>query len=290
MGGSGVWLGLAVAVVVLVAFWMVEQRVARPMFDLTLFRTPTFTGGLIVAFTMNGSLFAMLLYLVLYLQDDLGYSALATGARLLVLSSGTLVSATISGRLTSRVPIRWLIGPGLVLVGVGLLLMSGLTGTTTWTHLVVGFILSGVGSGLVNPPLASTAVGVVRPERSGMASGVNATFRQIGISVGIALYGTIFASALQSKLDGSLATLHLSPPQLTSIVTDIKEGYARRVVQSVPASARNQVIGALHSSFAGSLDELLLVSGLMALLGALSAFILIRPKDFVAQVDAGHAG
>jgi EmrB/QacA subfamily drug resistance transporter len=289
-GDSGVWICLGLGVVVLLAFLIVEHRVARPMFDLTLFRTPTFTGGLIVAFTMNGSLFAMLLYLVLYLQDDLGFSALATGARLLVLSGGTLVSATIAGRLTSRVPIRWLIGPGLLLVGVGLLLVSGLTGTTTWTHLVVGFILSGVGSGLVNPPLASTAVGVVKPERSGMASGVNTTFRQIGISVGIALYGTLFASALQSKLDGSLASLHLSTAHLTAIVTDIKEGYGGRVVQSVPASARGQVIGALHSSFAGSLNELLIVSGCMALVGALSAFVLIRPKDFVSQADAGHAG
>jgi hypothetical protein len=123
-----------------------------------------------------------------------------------------------------------------------------------------------------------------------MASGVNTTFRQIGIAVGIALYGTIFASALQTKLDGSLSSLHLSSAHLTAIVTDIKEGYGGRVVQSVPASARSQVISALHSSFAGSLNELLIVSGVMALVGALSAFILIRPKDFVSQGEAGHAG
>ena len=73
------------------AFVVVERRADHPMFDLSLFRIPTFGGGLVAAFAMNGSLFAMLLYLVLYLQDDLGYSALGTGVRLLVISGGTLV-------------------------------------------------------------------------------------------------------------------------------------------------------------------------------------------------------
>jgi predicted MFS family arabinose efflux permease len=93
-------------------------------------------------------------------------------------------------------PVRWLIGPGLFLVGIALLLMSHLDGTSSWTHLIPGFIVAGVGSGMVNPPLASTAVGVVAPQRSGMASGVNTTFRQIGIAIGIAAYGSIFASSL----------------------------------------------------------------------------------------------
>ncbi len=65
----------------LVAFVVVELRVAHPMFDLSLFKIPTFLGGSIAAFAMNGSLFAMLVYLVLYLQDDLGYSALGRRGR-----------------------------------------------------------------------------------------------------------------------------------------------------------------------------------------------------------------
>jgi predicted MFS family arabinose efflux permease len=87
------------------------------------------------------------------------------------------------------VPIRLLIAPGLVLVGVGLLLMRGLTAGSGWTHLIPGFILAGAGVGLINPPLASTAIGVVTPDRAGMASGINSTFRQIGIATGIAGLG-----------------------------------------------------------------------------------------------------
>ena len=86
--------------------------------------------------------------------------------------------------------VRFLIGPGLLLVGVGLLLMRGLDASSTWTHLIPGMIVGGLAVGLVNPPLASTAVGVVEPQRAGMASGINSTFRQVGIATGIALLGS----------------------------------------------------------------------------------------------------
>ena len=101
-------------------------------------------------------------------------------------------------------PVRWLIGPGLLLVGAGLLLMRGLHAGSSWTHLILGFAVAGVGSGLVNPPLASTAVGVVAPKDAGMASGINATFRQVGIATAIAALGTIFANHLHQVSPSTL--------------------------------------------------------------------------------------
>jgi hypothetical protein len=85
------------------------------------------------------------------------------------------------------------------LVGGALLLMHGVTPSSRWTHLLPGFIVGGIGIGLVNPPLASTAVSVVEPRRAGMASGINNTFRQVGIATGIAGLGAIF----QSKAHGA---------------------------------------------------------------------------------------
>lgn len=287
-GNSVVVTCLILAVILLLAFGFIENRAAHPLFDLSLFRTPTFSGGLIAAFTMNGSLFAMLLYLVLYLQDDLGYSALATGSRLLLLSGGTLASAMIAGRLSSHMPVRWLIGPGLLLVGVGLLLMTGLTGTTTWTHLIPGFILGGIGSGMVNPPLASTAVGVVSPERSGMASGVNTTFRQIGIATSVAAFGSIFTSSIRHHLVHALSAVPSLTGHAPQIVTAIQQGNVARVFSTVPAAARGALAGAIHSSFAGALDDLFIVSGLIALIGAVCSVLLIRSKDFVVA-GAPHA-
>ena len=75
----------------------------------------------------------------------LGYSPLATGVRLMVISGGILVTSTVAGRLTSHVPVRLLIGPGLLVIGAGLLLMRGLGAGSAWTHLIPGMIVGSVG-------------------------------------------------------------------------------------------------------------------------------------------------
>jgi EmrB/QacA subfamily drug resistance transporter len=280
-GDLGVVICLFLAAALLGAFVVFERRAAHPMFDLSLFRIPTFVGGSIAAFTMNGALYAMILYLVLYLQDDLGYSALATGVRLLLVSGGTLVAATISGRLSNRVPVRWLVGPGLVLVGVGLVLMSGLGGMSSWTHLIPGFIIAGVGSGMVNPPLASTAVGVVGQPRSGMASGVNTTFRQIGIATSIAALGSIFAASFRHNLDHALAPFPALISHGPQVAAAVQQGDARRAFNAIPVPLRGQLVAAIHTSFASAMNELLAVTGVLALVGAVCSLALIRTKDFV---------
>ena len=162
------------------------------MFDFSLFRKPSFTGAQIVAFTISSSMFAMFLFLTLYIQGQLHYSPIQAGLRFLPLSLISFVVAPIAGRLSTRIPVRILFGIGMSLVGAALLLMHGLTPSSGWTHLLPGFIVGGIGVGLVNAPLASTAVSVVEPRRAGMASGINNTFRQVGIATGIAGLGAIF--------------------------------------------------------------------------------------------------
>jgi EmrB/QacA subfamily drug resistance transporter len=209
-GATQVVAALVVAVVALTAFPFVERAQREPMFDFALFRKPTFVGGSIAAFGMNGSLFAVLLYIVLYLQNGLHYSALGTGVRLIVITGGSLITAIPAGRLSEKVPVRWLIAPGLALVGVGLLLMRGIGPHTSWTHLILGFAIAGAGSGMVNPPLASTAVGVVEPRNAGMASGINTTFRQIGIATSVAALGSIFASKLKGATASTITAHYAS--------------------------------------------------------------------------------
>jgi EmrB/QacA subfamily drug resistance transporter len=283
---DGVYACLAAGVMLLAGFIVAEARSTHPMFDLSLLRVPTFTGGSVAAFAMNGSLFAMMLYLVLYLQDILGYSAQDAGLRLAIISLAQLVTATLAGRASARVPVRWLIGPGLVLVGIGLILMAGLSGTSSWTHLLPGFIVSGLGAGLVNPPLASTAIGVVPPHQAGMASGANATFRQIGIATGIAALGSIFTSSMQHHLTNTL------PPSLAgsagTIVNTVRQGSVGQLLGSLPAADRAAAGMALRSSFAAGLNDLLYVTGALALFGAVCSLLLIRGKDF--HRPAGEQG
>jgi EmrB/QacA subfamily drug resistance transporter len=289
-GDAGVMVCLCLAAVLLGVFLAVERRVANPLFNLSLFRTPTFVGGSIAAFTMNGSLFAMLLYLVLYLQNALGYSVLEASVRLLLISVSSLVAATVAGRLSTRVPAKWLIGPGLVLVGAGLLLMAGTRDTDTWVHLVPGFVIAGIGSGMVNPPLASTAVGVVPPERSGTASGINSTFRQVGMATSIAVFGTIFTTSLQHHVLRSLTATPELARRAPDLAAAVGQGDSTRLTHGLPIRLQDQVVTAVHAGYAGALNDLALVSGVVALIGGACSFALIRGKDFLAarpgQTDA----
>jgi EmrB/QacA subfamily drug resistance transporter len=195
--GSTAVIGSLVVAAALLAAFVVAERVQRePMFDLSLVKVPTFVGGLTSAFGISASLFSLLTYLVLYIQNLLGYSAIEAGVRFLPLTGAIFLTAGIAGRLSARVPTRLLIGPGFVLIGAGLLLMHGLTPSDDWTALLPGMIVAGIGAGLVNVPLATTAVAVVEPARAGMASGVNSTFRQVGIATGIAALGAIFSHSV----------------------------------------------------------------------------------------------
>ncbi len=285
---DGLVLGCLVAAAALLAvFVVVERRSAHPMFDLKLFLLPTFSGGLTAAFGLSASIFAMLLYLVLYLQDILGYSPLGTGVRLMVISGAVLVVGMVAGRLSSRVPVRLLIGPGLIIIGVGLLLMRGLNAGSSWTHLIPGMITGGVGIGLVNPPLASTAVGVVAPQRAGMASGINSTFRQIGIATGIALLGTLFSNKVKDEvlaLASAVPGLSSKGPQIASAV---QSGQIRQLIGTLPASARPSVVMLTRTAFTTGLNLILLVAAIIALVSGVVSLAAIRSRDFAQQQGPG---
>ncbi|MCX0273518.1 MFS transporter [Nocardia zapadnayensis] len=192
-----------------------------------------------------------------------------------------MVVATVSGRLSGRVPVRGLIGPGLLLVGVGLLAMSGLDAGSSWTRLIPGLILCGIGSGLVNPPLASTAVGVVPVQDSGMASGFNNTCRQIGIAVGIAGYGSLSTARLRDGLTDHLADRAGLAEHTGQLADAVHDGRAATVVASLPGPDRVAAAQAIHAAFAEALDTLFVVSGAVAVLGAVGAVLLIRSRDFL---------
>lgn len=289
--GSAVVVGcLAGGAGLMVVFFICEVLQRRPMLDLSLLRVPTFVGGLTTAFAISAGMFAILAYLVIYLQDLLHFSAVGSGVRLLAMTGAMFVMSGIAGRLTSRVSARLLIGPGLVLIGVGLMLMRGITPASSWTHLLAGLIVAGIGSGLVNVTLASTAVGVVHPSRAGMASGVNSTSRQVGYAAGIAALGTLLATEVRHTVVGDLRHTPLASAS-HHIAAAISAGDAAKAISHVPAASRGRVGGVALQAFTSSLNELLLVAAIISFAGAVLAFVLIRQRDFVqAGSESGPAG
>jgi hypothetical protein len=114
-----------------------------------------------------------------------------------------------------------------------------------------------------------------------MASGVNTTFREIGIATGTAIYGSIFASILRENLGQALAGIPSLERHLHGVVTAVQQGDAARAINSVPGSLRAPLVVAVHASFASALDVLLVISGALALIGAFGSGLLIRRQDFV---------
>jgi EmrB/QacA subfamily drug resistance transporter len=279
-GSTTVVASLAAAVVLLATFLVIEARTREPMLDLHLLRVPTFGGGLIAAWAMSASLFSLLTFLVLYLQNILGASAIRTGLEVLPMTGAIFLTAGIAGRLTGHVPIRLLIGPGFALVGIGLLLMRGLTPGDDWTHLLPGLIAGGIGAGLINVPLASTAVGVVEPERAGMASGINSTLRQVGIATGVAALGSILAGRVHSSIVGHLQTGPLAA-HAHQIAQAVADGRAGSAIQAVPPPLRGLAAGAARAGFVDALNAILLIGAIVALCAAALTLALIRQRDFV---------
>ncbi len=282
---SGRVVGLfGAAAALLVLFAAVETRSEAPMFDFALFRVPTFTGAQITAFAISAGMFSQFLYLALYLQNVLGYSPIGAGIRFLPLSVLAFFAAPLAGRLSSRMPVRVLLGGGLALVGVSLLLMHGITPSSRWTTLLAGFLVGGFGVGLVNAPLASTAVSVVEPRRAGMASGINNTFRQVGIATGIAALGAIFQNRIHSELAGKVPGGHV-----TEFARGVASGATGAALQTLPAQAREQAGALARSAFISGLNEILLVAAFVLFAGAICAFALVRRRDFVASGAAAAA-
>ena len=182
------------------AFLAIERRATEPMLPLRLFRRRAFTGVQLAAFAVSGSLFALFLYLTLYLQNYLGYSPLEAGLRYLPITLASFIAAPIAGALLSRVPARLMMSTGLAVAGVGLVLMSGIEAGGECTTLLGGFLVAGAGVGFLNPVIADVAVSVVPKEQSGMAAGINDTFRQVGVAVGIAVWGAIFVGRGADKV------------------------------------------------------------------------------------------
>jgi EmrB/QacA subfamily drug resistance transporter len=262
--------------VALAVFLAIERRTREPMLPLGLFVRRAFTGVQLAAFTISASMFALFLYLTLYLQNFLGYSPLASGLRYLPITVLVFVFGPIAGALIGRAPARLLLGSGLAAVAVGLLLMTGIDAGDDWTALLAGFLVAGAGIGLVNPVIADLAVTLVPDEQSGMAAGINDTFRQVGITLGIAVWGAIFVGRGDNRVEelvAGTAAAHGDRPR--QLVEAASTGHLDQVLAAVPPQAREGVAHAAREGFLAGLNDVLLLGGLVSLCGAVLVYWLV---------------
>ena len=288
--GSTLILSLLVASAVLMIVFVVgEWLQSDPMLDLGLFRRPAMSGVALGSFALSASIFAMFLYLTLYMQTVLGYSPLQAGVRFLPLTVLAFFVAPVAGKLTVRVRSRLMLGLGLLLVAVACELMSHVQSDSSWLILLPGFVVGGFGIGITNPVLASASVSVVPPERSGMSSGAASTFRQVGIATGIAGLGAVFVHQIKPAV---VASLHSTPVGREVLAHGgsrlgqaLAAGGVRQVTAAIPsAPARQAVETAYKSAFVSTFDHLMGIAAVVALVGAVGCLVLVRQKDFVPSV------
>jgi Major Facilitator Superfamily len=200
-----------------------------------------------------------------------GLTPIEAGLTLVPLSLAALVTAPLAGRFLHGVAPRWMIGGGLALIGAGVLAQAHLAGGSSWSALLPGLLLVGVGVGLATPILASAALAAVPVQRAGMAAGAVNTTRQLGYALGIAALGLVCQSRIASKIGGAPGVRHAG-----EAARAITGGQGHRLIASAPPSRRAGIDAAIHSAFASGLNVTMLAAGATGLVASGLVLAMLR--------------
>lgn len=269
---------LAVAVLALGAFVVTERRSASPMVDFQFFRSRTFLGTNVVAFIVSFAMLAQFFFLALYMQNILHYSPLQTGLRFLPSTLVIIVMGPLAGRLTDRVGSRLPMTVGMLVVALALGIQSRLTVHTGYGLLLPGFVLMGLGMGMVMSPMSTAAMNAVDRTKAGVASGVLSMSRMVGGTFGVAIMGALVTAIGTSKIDSGLP--HLAASSRSAIANGLGAG----VTPAGHASAH--VTAVVREAFVSALGTGLTIGAGVTLIGACMAFLFV--KHGASQAPGGE--
>jgi EmrB/QacA subfamily drug resistance transporter len=205
-GSPGIVALFVGGALMLAAFVAVELRGRAPMVEFKFFGERNFLGANAVAFVVTFAMLGTFFFMALYMQDVLGYSALEAGVRFLPTTMVIAVIAPLAGRLTDRIgPLTPMAG-GLGILAVDMYLFSRIDPATTYSDLLLPFVLMGIGIALVMSPMSTAAMNAVSHHKAGIASGILQMSRMIGGAVGVAATGAIFQAQLGAFDPAALAT------------------------------------------------------------------------------------
>ena len=187
---------LAVSIILLAAFILIERRTTSPLVPLSIFGNRSLSVSNVVSLALGASIFSMFYFLSLYMQEVLGYSALRTGIGYLTIASAIIIAAGAAQALVAKFGIRSVMTLGMLLASGGLVYFTQISPRRSYAAtLLPGFLLAGVGLGLSFVPVTIGAVSGVVADEAGVASGLITTTQQIGGALGVAVLSTIAVSA-----------------------------------------------------------------------------------------------
>ncbi|MFD3542275.1 MFS transporter [Streptomyces sp. NPDC058662] len=275
------------AVVLLIAFVVIERRLGEAaMLDLSLLRIPTFAGVCAATFLSNATTLAAVFLQISYMQNVLGLSPWDTGLRFLPMMVTMFLIAAASGNLVNNIAPGLLLGVSLALCAIGMGLIALVEPDSSWTALLPSLIVTGIGMGLFNPPRAAVTIGVVAPEKGGMASGMGETFQQVGVAVGIAAFGALFHHKVVADFAASQAGAALGDAAHTT-GQSVATGGVAALEQGSPGGAAAEVVEAARAAFVSGLTDVMLLCAAACGVGAVIAFVLIRRRDLHESAVGG---
>ncbi|HZU78950.1 MAG TPA: MFS transporter [Acidimicrobiales bacterium] len=243
-GDLGTIVPLVAGAVLLAVFLIVEIRAPHALLPLHIFRNRNRSGAYAIMLAIGTAMFSMFFFLTLFLQNVLGFSPLRAGVSYLPFALTIMVVAGITSQLVGRIGPRPLLMVGPLLAAGGLLLFSRLTVTSSyWPNVFPGMVLAAGGMAMSFVPLTLAAVSNVRRDEAGIASALLNTGQQVGGSLGLAVLGTISATAFRGQLTGLLSRLanpvvvhalsagapvsafHLPPPAVGAVNHALTHGY-----------------------------------------------------------------
>jgi EmrB/QacA subfamily drug resistance transporter len=288
-GSTKVVALLAVAVVALGSFIAIEQRVKAPMVNFAFFRSRSFLGANLVGFFVSFAMLAQFFFLALYMQNILNYSPLQAGIRFLPSTLILVVMGPLAGRLTDRIGARPLLTTGLVIVSASIFVQAiGLTVHTTYLRLLPGFVLMGVGIGLVMSPMSTVAMNSVDRTKAGAASGVLSMSRMVGGTFGVAVLGALIATLGRSEIDQRLPQL---PASTRASIADALG--AGGIGSATGHGGSPHIVETVRQAFVSALGTGLGIGGAVTLGGAVLAWRLIEKKrapEAEPELAASQAG
>jgi EmrB/QacA subfamily drug resistance transporter len=267
-----------VGVVALVGFVRVERNSASPMLDLNYFRSPRFTGALVVAFVLFFGIFSIFFFTALYLAAVIGYSPDRIALEFSPMAVAMIVAAGLAGGRVARVGPRLPMAEGCVLSGAGILLSEVLLSSGTpslW--LMATLALAGFGFGSSVVPVTSVALGAVPPERSGMAASATNTSRELGAVFGVAVLGALVNAHLTSDLTFRLKAIHIPANFISIVISALETGTVPSGVKG-GSSIEDKVIVAAYAAFRSGLKVALLTAGIAMLVAAFIAAVTLSTR------------
>jgi EmrB/QacA subfamily drug resistance transporter len=258
---------IGIFVVALVAFVRHELRTARPLLDVRLFRRPRFTGAtlslIMVFFAFAGTLY----YLTQYLQFVQGYSPSEAGIRLTPIVVALMIGAPLGGAMDRRLGARVVVPVGMGVAATGLVWMSTLGAGASYPSVAVGMLALGFGLGLAMAPTTDLIQGSVPSRDVGSASGVNSASRQIGISLGVAIMGSVLTSRYSDLMASQVAGL---PAQGAAAAQD-SIAAALEAASRLGGPGAQSLVAVATEAFLSGMARGLLLAAVVAILGAVVA-------------------